>query len=60
MNLGWWGIIGEVGEFAISDIEKLCPGISRDMIRVVFRQLQKEKRIVCLGKGQSAKWKRIG
>ena len=50
----------EVGEFAISDIERLCPGVSRDMIRVVFRQLQKEKRIVCLGKGQSAKWKRIG
>ena len=48
------------GEFSISDIEKLCPGISRDMVRVVFRQLQKEKKIACLGKGQSAKWKRIG
>lgn len=50
----------QVGEFSISDIENDCPGISRDMIRLVFRQLQKEKKIVCLGKGQSAKWRRIG
>jgi len=53
-------INNQLGEFSISDIEKLCPGISRDMIRMVFRQLQKEKKIVCLGKGQSARWKRIG
>jgi hypothetical protein len=44
----------------MSDIERLCPSVSRDMIRTVFRQLKKEKKIVCLGKGQSAKWKRIG
>ena len=53
-------INNQIGEFSISDIERLCPGISRDMIRVIFRQLQKEKKIVCLGKGRSAKWKRIG
>ena len=53
-------INNQIGEFTISDIRKLCPGISKDMIRVVFRQLQKEKKIICLGKGQSAKWKRIG
>lgn len=50
----------QIGEFSISDIERECPGISRDMIRVIFRQLQKEKKIICLGKGQSAKWERIG
>ena len=48
------------GEFSISDIERLCPGISRDMIRLVLRQLKHEKESTCLGKGQSAKWKRIG
>ncbi len=53
-------INNQLGEFSISDIERLCLGISRDMIRVVFRQLQNEKKIICLGKGQSAKWKRIG
>lgn len=53
-------INNQSSKFSISDIEKFCPGISRDMIRIVFRRLQKEKKIVCLGKGQSAKWKRIG
>lgn len=53
-------INSQLGEFSLSDIERDCPGISRDMIRLIFRQLQKEKKIICLGKGQSAKWKRIG
>ncbi len=46
------------GEFSISDIERECRGVSRDMVRVVFRQLRSEKKILCLGKGKSAKWKR--
>ncbi len=50
----------QAGEFSMSDIERLCPSVSRDMIRTVFRQLKKEKKIVCLGKGQSARWKQMG
>jgi len=46
------------GEFSISDIERECRGVSRDMVRVVFRQLRSENKIICLGKGKSAKWKR--
>ena len=53
-------INSQLSKFSVSDIEKACLGISRDMIRVVFRQLQKEKKIACLGKGQHAKWRRIG
>lgn len=53
-------INNQQGEFSISEVERLCPGISRDMIRLVFRQLKKEKKIICLGKGQQAKWRRIG
>jgi len=48
------------GEFAISDVERACPGVSRDMIRLVLRALQKEKQIVCLGRGRSARWRRMG
>lgn len=51
-------ILNQVGEFSISDIERECPGVSRDMIRVVFRQLQEEKKIICLGKGKSARWRK--
>ena len=53
-------INSQSGEFSISEIERLCPSVSRDMIRVVFRQLRKQKKIICLGRGQSARWKRIG
>ncbi len=53
-------IHSQVGEFSISDIERACPSVSRDMVRVILRQLQKEKKIICLGKGQSAKWKQLG
>ena len=45
-----------IGPFAISDIESDCPGISRDMIRTVLRQLRDEKAIILQGKGRGAKW----
>ena len=47
-----------IGPFAISDIESDCPGISRDMIRIVLRQLRDEEAIVLQGKGRGAKWVR--
>lgn len=51
-------ILNQLGEFSVSEIESECPGVSHDMARVIFRQLQKEKKILCLGKGKSAKWKK--
>jgi Fic family protein len=47
------------GDFSISDIERACPNVSRVMIKKVLLQMQKDKKIKCLGKGQSAKWKRL-
>ncbi|MFA5346034.1 MAG: Fic family protein [Candidatus Omnitrophota bacterium] len=47
------------GEFSISDIEHACPTVSRVMIKKVLLQMQKNKKIKCLGKGQLAKWKRM-
>jgi Fic family protein len=45
-----------IGPFAISDIEKECPHISRDMIKLVLRDLRDEGLIVVQGKGRGAKW----
>lgn len=45
-----------IGSFAISDIERACPSVSRDTIRLVLRQLRDEGIIVPIGKGRSAKW----
>ncbi|PCI36399.1 MAG: cell filamentation protein Fic [Elusimicrobia bacterium] len=42
--------------FAISDIEADCPGTSRDMIRLVLRQLRDAGVISSSGKGRGAKW----
>ncbi|WP_068469570.1 Fic family protein [Candidatus Protochlamydia phocaeensis] len=45
-----------IGPFAISDIERACPAVSRDTIRLVLRQLRDESVIIPQGKGRGAKW----
>ncbi len=45
-----------LGPFAISDIEADCPGVSRDMVRHVLRQMRSEGLIQVQGKGRAAKW----
>lgn len=45
--------------FSISDIEEACPGISRDMVRVVLRAMKMEGLITPTGKGRAAKWLHI-
>lgn len=45
-----------VGPFAISDIEADCPHISRDMIKLVLRDLRDQGAIAVQGKGRGAKW----
>lgn len=42
--------------FSISEIEEACPGVSRDMVRLVLRALKAEGLIASTGKGRSAKW----
>jgi Fic family protein len=49
----------QLGEFSISDIARECPSVSRIMIKKVLSQMQDDKKIKCMGKGQSARWKRL-
>ncbi len=51
-------ITGLVGEFGLADVERICPGVSRDMVRRVLQQMQRGGKIECLGKGRSAKWRK--
>jgi Fic family protein len=46
------------GEFGITDLERRCPGVSRDMIRLLLRDLKAAGRIECLGRGPGAKWRK--
>lgn len=42
--------------FSISEIEAACPGVSRDMVRLVLRMMKAEGLIAPTGKGRGAKW----
>jgi Fic family protein len=46
------------GQFTLSDLERSSPGVSRDMLRKVLKDLQKENRVECLGRGPGAPWKK--
>ena len=46
--------------FPISDLERSCPTVSRDMVRVVLNRLRKEGRLLCKGTGRNALWEKRG
>jgi hypothetical protein len=46
------------GEFTLAAIERACPGVSRDMIRRVLRDMQRASRVECIGRGPGAKWRK--
>lgn len=46
------------GNFTLAELERACPGISRDMIRRVLRDLQKTGKVECLGRGPGAIWRK--
>ena len=45
--------------FSISDLESELPGVSRDMIRRVLRQLRDQGHIKVEGSGRNAKWIKV-
>lgn len=49
-----------VGQFGLADVERACPGVSRDMVRRVLQEMKRNGKIECLGKGRAAKWRTIG
>lgn len=47
------------GTFSLADLERACPGVSRDMIRRVLNT-QKGQSVDCIGRGPGALWQRRG
>lgn len=45
--------------FAISEIEEDCPGVSRELIRQVLRELRDRGELEVLGRGRGARWRRL-
>lgn len=48
----------KIGPFAISDIERECPGISREMVRLVLNTLRNDGLLELEGRGRGAKWRK--
>jgi Fic family protein len=46
--------------FTINDLERACPGVSRDLIRQVLRKLKEAGKVESLGRGPGAKWQKKG
>jgi len=47
-------------KFSIFEIQQICPAVSRDLIRLVLKDLKTEGKVVCLGKGPGALWNKRG
>lgn len=48
-----------IGNFTLSDIEKLSPDISNELIKKVLNQLKEQGKIESISKGRYAKWRKI-
>ena len=46
------------GTFRVADLQRKCPGVSLDLIRATLKKLRAADRVECLGRGQSAEWKK--
>ncbi len=45
--------------FGIADVERLCPNVSRAMVRRVMNRWREEGRLELLGRGRDARWQRV-
>ena len=48
------------GAFTVNDLERACPGVSRDMVRRVLRRLKEAGQVQSLGRGPGALWEKRG
>jgi Fic family protein len=47
----------KLGSFSISDLERDCPGVSKETIRNVLQQLRNEGVVELRGRGRGARWR---
>jgi len=49
----------KLGSFAISDLERDCPGVSKETIRSVLRKMREEGLVKLRGRGRGARWRGV-
>lgn len=52
-------IVHAYGTFTVADLQETCPNVSVDFIRLLLRQEREAGRVVCLGHGPKARWRRV-
>lgn len=53
-------VLRRLGAFGIAEIERDCPGVSRDMVRHVLRHMRDEGLLQVEGHGRGARWRARG
>jgi Fic family protein len=48
------------GDFTVTELERLCPGTSREHLRRLLKEMKLEGLITCIGRGPGAKWRKEG
>lgn len=51
-------IAGFAGEFTVTMVEQVCPGVSRDMVRRILQAQQSAGAVECNGRGPAARWRK--
>ncbi|HEY4416438.1 MAG TPA: hypothetical protein VGO57_12170 [Verrucomicrobiae bacterium] len=51
-------ITSAVGDFTVTELEKLCPGVGRDLIRHRLKEMKLAGSVECIGRGPGAKWRK--
>lgn len=46
------------GPFTLTEVETACPGVSRDMVRKVLKDMKNRNALTCSGKGPAARWEK--
>lgn len=47
------------GSFSISDLERDCPGVSKETIRRTLQSMREEGLVVLRGRGRGARWRQV-
>ncbi|HPV05305.1 MAG TPA: Fic family protein [Myxococcota bacterium] len=46
------------GDFTLGELQRACPAVSLDMVRLVLKEMKAAGRVECLGRGPGARWKK--
>ena len=52
-------ILAQSSEFTLAHLQRICPGVSVDTIRLLLKELRSKGEIQCVKMGRNAVWKRV-